>query len=105
MPITTITAATPSNRKYELGSQLPIQREMSLMVRAEFSNIFNRTGLNIPTSSNALLRRRKERSDHRSFGYSLRRQPAEMVPIRRSYGGMFATPPPRQGTLVIRLQF
>jgi hypothetical protein len=77
------------------------------MIRAEFSNIFNRTGLNVPTSNNAFATPTlKNGLTTGGFGYI---NPAAVggngTNPAAATSGTFATPTPRQGTLVIRLQF
>jgi hypothetical protein len=58
-----------------LGREFNVREKMSLQVRAEFTNVFNRTMLNSPTSTNALATQtRKVTSDPNSqttagFGY------------------------------------
>jgi hypothetical protein len=73
-----------------------MREKMTLNVRAEFTNIFNRTELNNPTSTNALLTQ-------------VRTNPAN--PNSQTTGGfgyintstVFSLP--RQGTIVARLTF
>ena len=78
------------------------------MLRGEFSNIFNRTGLNIPTSANAFATQTRDKNGMTTggFGYI---SPAAVggnaTNPAAATAGTFATPPPRQGTIVVRVQF
>jgi hypothetical protein len=90
-----------------LARSYRIKERATLMLRAEFSNIFNRTGLNVPTSANAFATQTtKNGQTTGGFGYI---SPAAVggnsTNPAAATAGMFATPPPRQGTIVVRLQF
>ena len=90
-----------------LARSFRFKERASLMIRAEFTNIFNRTGLNYPTSTNAFATQTMANGlTTGGFGYI---NPAAVggngTNPAAATTGMFATPPPRQGTLVIRFQF
>jgi hypothetical protein len=90
-----------------LARSFRFKERASLMIRAEFTNIFNRTSLNYPTSSNAFATPTVVNGlTTGGFGYI---NPAAVggngTNPAAATAGMFATPPPRQGTLVIRFQF
>ena len=75
------------------GRVFQIRERMSLMVRMEFSNIFNRTEMNDPTATNALAVTTKNATTGNltgGFGYV-------------NPGTVFS--PPRQGTGVVRFTF
>jgi hypothetical protein len=80
---------------------------VSLTIRAEFTNIFNRMGLNVPSAGNPLSTQ-TYRDGFVSAGYGYI-DPAPSggnnTGPASATAGSFATPPPRQGTLVLRLQF
>jgi opacity protein-like surface antigen len=90
-----------------LARSFRIKERASLMLRAEFTNPFNRTGLNVPSATNAFATPTMNNGiTTGGFGYI---DPAAIGgsatnPAAASTA-TFATPPPRQGTLVIRLQF
>ena len=80
----------------------------TLTIRAEFTNIFNRIGLNVPTQTNPFSAQTVDRDGYTTggFGYI---SPAAVGgsntnPAAAS-AATFATPTPRQGTIVMRLQF
>jgi hypothetical protein len=79
-------------RTFRFGGE---QRRMTLNIRAEFINIFNRTQMNNPTSTNALATQTRASTDPNSsttggFGYI-------------NTGTTFSLP--RQGTIVARFTF
>ncbi|MCU1338416.1 MAG: hypothetical protein JWO19_3997 [Bryobacterales bacterium] len=79
----------------------------NLQIRAEFSNIFNRTGINVPSFTNAFATQTRTNGQTTGgFGYisSAAVGGAASNPAAASTA-TFATPQPRQGTLVVRLQF
>jgi hypothetical protein len=90
-----------------LGRVFRIKERATLQIRAEFTNIFNRTGLNPPTSTNAFATQTKTGGQATGgFGWI---NPAAVGgaasnPAAAS-AATFATPLPRQGTLVARFQF
>jgi hypothetical protein len=90
-----------------LARNFRIKERVSVMLRAEFSNIFNRTGLNIPTSGNAFATQTtKNGLTTGGFGYiSPAAAGGNGTNPAAATAGTFATPPPRQGTLVLRVQF
>jgi hypothetical protein len=65
---------------------------MNLQIRAEFTNIFNRTQINNPTSTNALATQTRNAAGQTTAGFGF-----------VNTGTVFSTP--RQGTLVARFQF
>ncbi len=79
-----------------LGRIFRIRERATLSIRAEFTNIFNRTEMNNPTATNALATQlRADRNDPNSkttsgFGWI-------------NTGNTFSLP--RQGTIVARFQF
>ena len=76
-----------------LARNFRVREHMNLQVRAEFTNIFNRTQMNSPTSTNALATQTRNTTTGQTtvgFGYI-------------NNGTTFS--PPRQGTLVARFQF
>ncbi|HEY7390628.1 MAG TPA: carboxypeptidase regulatory-like domain-containing protein [Bryobacteraceae bacterium] len=93
-------AAYYGNYRYErrpvenisLGRIFHIKERYSLQIRAEFTNIFNRTEMNNPSASNALSTplRNPAGQTTSGFGYI-------------NLGTVFS--PPRQGQLVARFQF
>lgn len=74
------------------GRTFRIRERTTLNVRAEFTNIFNRTEVNNPTSSNALLTQARAPKGNTTggFGYI-------------NTGTVFSLP--RQGTIVARITF
>ncbi|HJT87956.1 MAG TPA: hypothetical protein VJ732_08870, partial [Bryobacteraceae bacterium] len=76
-----------------LGRVFRIKEKASLQIRAEFTNIFNRTGLNNPLSNNALATQQVRNGQAvAGFGWI-------------STAATTTTPLPRQGTLVARFTF
>lgn len=91
-----------------LARNFRIKERASLMIRGEFTNIFNRAGWNAPTSTNALATptRNPNGTTSGGFGYI---NPAAVGgaasnPAAAS-SATFATPLPRQGQIVARVQF
>jgi len=81
----------------------------TLMLRAEFTNIFNRTGINVPSFTMPLSTQTTDRltgMPSGGFGYI---SPAAVGGSNTNPAAAgtatFATPPPRQGTIVARIQF
>ena len=81
----------------------------TLMLRAEFTNIFNRTGINVPSFTAPLSTPTTDRLTGMTtggFGYI---SPAAVGGSNTNPAAAgtatFATPPPRQGTIVARIQF
>jgi hypothetical protein len=74
------------------GRTFRFRERMSLNIRAEFSNIFNRTEVSNPTSSNALLTQAKNAAGQTTGGFGF---------VNTST--VFALP--RQGTIVARFTF
>ncbi len=75
-----------------LARNFRIREGMTFQIRAEFTNIFNRTQINNPTSTNALATQTKTASGQTTAGFGF-----------INNGTVFRTP--RQGTLVARFQF
>ena len=75
-----------------LARNFRIREGMTFQIRAEFTNIFNRTQINNPTSTNALATQTKTASGQTTAGFGF-----------INNGTVFSTP--RQGTLVARFQF
>jgi hypothetical protein len=90
-----------------IGRVFRIKERATLQIRAEFTNIFNRTGLNAPTSTNAFATQTtKNGQTTGGFGWinpaamnATAFNPAAATPAS------FPTPLPRQGQLVARFQF
>ena len=75
-----------------LGRIFRIKERANLQIRAEFTNIFNRTEVNNPTATNAFASQTSNAAGQATAGFGW---------INTST--TFATP--RQGTLVARLTF
>jgi hypothetical protein len=75
-----------------LGRRFPIKERASLEVRAEFTNIFNRTQENDPTSTNALATQTRSATGQTTAGFGY-----------INTGTTFAQP--RAGQIVARFQF
>ena len=75
-----------------LGRTFRIKERTSLQIRAEFTNIFNRTEPNNPTATNALATQTRNNVGQTTAGFGY-----------ISTGTVFAAP--RQGQLVARFQF
>jgi hypothetical protein len=74
-----------------LGRLFRIKERASLQIRAEFTNIFNRTQMNNPTATNALATQTRNNGQTTAgFGY---------INIATTFA------PPRQGQLIARFQF
>jgi hypothetical protein len=91
-----------------IGRNIRIKERASLSIRAEFTNIFNRTGFNLPTNANAFATQTRNAAGNTTGGFGWintasiggnNTAPAAAV------AGTFATPLPRQGTLVARFTF
>jgi hypothetical protein len=90
-----------------LARTFRIREGISLQVRAEFTNIFNRTGLNAPTSTNAFAPQTKNGNQTTAgFGY-INTAPGGGGGTNPAAGSAssLATPPPREGQLVARFTF
>jgi hypothetical protein len=92
-----------------LGRRFRMGERVSLMVRAEFTNIFNRTGVNTPSANNAFSTQTRDSVTgftSGGFGYiSSAAVGGSNTNPAAAGAASFATPPPRQGTIVARLQF
>lgn len=75
-----------------LGRVFPIKERMSLQIRAEFANIFNRTEMNNPTATNAQATQVTTATGQTTSGFGY-----------INNGTTFSAP--RQGTLVARFTF
>jgi hypothetical protein len=91
-----------------LGRRFRMGERVSLMVRAEFTNILNRTGVNVPSAGNPFSTQTRDANGFTTggFGYI---SPAAVGGSNTSPAAAgaasFATPAPRQGTIVARLTF
>jgi hypothetical protein len=93
-------AAYYSNYRYErrpvenlsLGRVFRIKERANLQIRAEFTNVFNRTEVNNPTATNALATQTQTTAGQTTAGFGF-----------INNGTTFSAP--RQGTLVARFQF
>jgi Carboxypeptidase regulatory-like domain len=91
-----------------LGRNFRIQERANLQIRAEFTNIFNRTGLNVPTVTNAFATQTRNAQGLTTGGFGWINTAAvggALTSGASVVAGQFATPPPRQGTLVARFTF
>ena len=80
----------------------------NLTIRAEFSNIFNRTGLNVPTNTNASATQTRNLAGQTTGGFGFINSAAvggNVASPAAASAGAFATPSPRSGTLIARFQF
>jgi hypothetical protein len=75
-----------------LGRVFRIKEKSTLMIRAEFTNIFNRTEVNNPTSTNAAASQLASATGQTTSGFGF-----------VNTGTLYAQP--RSGTLVARFQF
>ena len=85
-----------------------IKERASFMIRAEFSNIFNRPGWNVPTSANAFATQTRNAAGAPTGGFGFINPAAvggNVTSPAAATAGTFATPLPRQGTLVARITF
>ena len=89
-------------RKFRIGEKA------SFLLRAEFTNIFNRTGINVPSVANPFSTPTRDGNNFTTggFGYI---SPAAMggsnTNPAAAGAASFATPPPRSATIVARVQF
>src|SRR5262249_9216314 len=91
-----------------LARSFRFKERASLTIRAEFTNIFNRTGINVPTNANPFPTPTRDTSAYTTGGFGYISPGAvggsNTNPAAAS-AATFAPPPPRQGTIVARLQF
>jgi hypothetical protein len=96
-----------------LARSFRIKERATVQIRAEFSNIFNRTGINVPTFTNAFATQtclggacKPGAQTTGGFGYisSAAVGGGASNPAAAS-AASFATPRPREGTLVARFTF
>jgi hypothetical protein len=91
-----------------VGRNFRIKERATFQIRAEFTNIFNRTGLNEPSFSNAFATQTRNPAGQTTGGFGWVSTAAVLGaasnPAAASTAS-FATPLPRQGTIVVRLQF
>jgi len=91
-----------------LARSFRIKERATIMIRTEFTNIFNRAGWNAPTATNAFATQTRAPNGTTSagFGYipSAAVGGAASNPAAASTAS-FATPRPREGTLVARFTF
>jgi hypothetical protein len=91
-----------------LGRNFRMKERANLQIRAEFTNIFNRTGLNVPTVTNAFATQTRNAQGLTTGGFGWINTAAvggALTSGASVVAGQFATPPPRQGTLVARFTF
>src|SRR5215469_11026668 len=91
-----------------LGRTFRIKERASFLIRAEFTNISNRTGLNVPTSNNAFATQTRNAAGTTTGGFgwiSTAAVGGNNTAPAAAVAGSFATPLPRQGTLVARFTF
>ncbi len=97
------------NESMSIARSFRFKERASLTIRAEFTNIFNRIGINVPTQTGPFSTPTVDKVTGFTtggFGYI---SPAAVGgsntnPAAAS-AATFGTPPPRQGTIVMRLQF
>ena len=77
---------------FGIGRNFRIREHVSLNVRTEFTNIFNRTEMNNPTSTNALATQLKNATGQTTAGFGF----INVTSVAAS---------PRQGTIVARIRF
>ena len=75
-----------------LGRMFRIREGMTLNIRAEFTNIFNRTEMNNPTSTNVLATQTKNAAGQTTAGFGWINITSVAVQ-------------PRQGSIVARIRF
>lgn len=91
-----------------IGRNIRLKERANLLVRAEFTNIFNRTGLNVPTNTNAFATQTRNAAGITTGGFGWINTAAiggNNTAPAAAVTGQFATPLPRQGTLVARFTF
>jgi hypothetical protein len=91
-----------------IARNIRITERTNLQIRAEFTNIFNRTGLNIPTNGNAFATQTRSQTGQTTGGFgwiNTAAVGASNAAPAAAVANQFATPLPRQGTLVARFTF
>jgi hypothetical protein len=91
-----------------IGRNIRIKERANLLIRAEFTNIFNRAGLNVPTNTNAFATQTRNSAGKTTGGFGWINTAAiggNNTAPAAAVTGQFATPLPRQGTLVARFTF
>jgi hypothetical protein len=91
-----------------LGRVFRIKERATLSIRAEFTNIFNRTGLNAPTSTNAFATQTRNAAGQTTGGFGwISTAPVGGASTNPAAGAAatVATPTHRQGQIVARFQF
>jgi hypothetical protein len=91
-----------------LGRNFRIRERANFQVRAEFTNIFNRTGLNVPVATPATSTQTRNAAGQTSggFGWITTAQiGGTLTSGAAAVAGQFPTPLPRQGTIVARFTF
>jgi hypothetical protein len=91
-----------------LGRNFRIKERANLLIRGEFTNIFNRTGLNVPTDSNAFATQTRNAAGNTTGGFgwiSTAAVGGNNTAPAAAVTGTFATPLPRQGMLMARFTF
>src|SRR5262249_38433879 len=96
------------NESMSLGRRFRLGERASLLLRAELRNIFNRTGLNVPSVANPLSTQTRDANGFTTGGWGYI-SPAAVggsnTNPAAAGAASFATPPPRSGTIVARVQF
>ena len=91
-----------------LARTFRIKERASITIRAEFLNIFNRAGYNVPSSTNAFATQTRGPTGQTTGGFGYINPAvvgAAATNPAAATAATFATPPPRQGTLVARFAF
>ena len=91
-----------------LARTFRIKERASITIRAEFLNIFNRAGYNVPSSGNAFATQTRNLAGQTTGGFGYINPAvvgAAATNPAAATAATFATPPPRQGTLVARFTF
>ena len=96
------------SESFSVARRFRMTERASFMLRAEFTNIFNRTGLNVPSVANPFSAQTRDKDGFTTggFGYI---SPAAIGGSNTNPAAAgtasFATPPPRSATIVARVQF
>jgi hypothetical protein len=91
-----------------LGRIFRFRERATFQIRAEFTNIFNRTGLNEPSNTNAFATQTRNAAGQTTGGFGWISTAAVLGAASNpaaASAASFATPLPRQGMLVGRFQF
>jgi len=96
------------SESFSVARRFRMTERATFMLRAEFTNIFNRTGLNVPSVANPFSAQTRDKDGFSTggFGYI---SPAAVGGSNTNPAAAgtasFATPPPRSTTIVARVQF